>query len=98
MAAGCTTNNDCPGYAACKQRLCLNPCAEDNPCAKSALCKVVSHKPVCTCPDGYIGSPETNCLLRKYMEKVFAFIKAKPKILFHNDIQAFKFIENSSLT
>ena len=65
LAAGCDRNDDCPGYAACRQRLCINPCAEDNPCARTANCKVVNHQAVCTCPDGYIGTPEVDCKLRK---------------------------------
>jgi hypothetical protein len=65
LAAGCANNQECPDHAACENRLCINPCAYDNPCAPNANCRVVNHEPVCTCPDGYIGSPETSCELRK---------------------------------
>ena len=65
LAAGCDNNDDCPGHAACRNRLCINPCAEDNPCSQTANCKVIMHGPVCTCPDGYAGSPEIDCKLRK---------------------------------
>ena len=65
LAAGCANNQECPDHAACRNRLCINPCAYDNPCAPNANCRVVNHEPVCTCPDGYIGSPETSCELRK---------------------------------
>ena len=68
LAAGCSVNEDCPGYSACRQRLCINPCAEENPCSRNANCKVVNHKAVCSCPDGYIGTPETDCKLRKYCD------------------------------
>lgn len=61
LAAGCRSDSDCPDYAACANRLCINPCAAGNPCAPSANCKVVNHQPVCTCPDGYIGTPTTDC-------------------------------------
>ncbi len=66
VVAGCTSNSDCPDHAACYNTRCINPCAERSPCAPSAYCKVVNHQAVCTCPDGYIGTPTTNCLPRKY--------------------------------
>ena len=66
LFAGCASNNDCPDYTACENRKCINPCAEKDPCARNAYCKVIRHKPVCTCPDGYIGDPTTSCELRKY--------------------------------
>ena len=67
LAAGCANNQECPDHAACRNRLCINPCAYDNPCAPNANCRVVNHEPVCTCPDGFIGSPETSCELRKIL-------------------------------
>ena len=65
LKPGCSTNQDCPSHTVCRNRQCLNPCAYDDPCAKNAFCKVINHEPVCTCPDGYIGSPTTDCRLRK---------------------------------
>lgn len=66
LSAGCDHDSDCPGYTACRQLLCINPCAEDNPCARTSECKVVKHSALCTCPDGYVGTPEVNCKPRKY--------------------------------
>jgi hypothetical protein len=66
LAAGCSNNDDCPDYSACRNTKCINPCAEDQPCAPLATCKVYNHKVLCTCPDGYVGSPETSCRPRKY--------------------------------
>merc|ERR1712079_937945 len=63
FAIGCASNSDCPDYTACENRKCINPCAEKDPCARNAYCKVIRHKPVCTCPDGYIGDPTTSCEL-----------------------------------
>ena len=63
--SGCLTNNDCPDYTACQSRKCINPCAAPNVCAPNANCRVTRHQAVCTCPDGYIGSPELSCTLRK---------------------------------
>ena len=65
ISIGCTYNDDCPDHAACRNSACINPCAAENPCAPSAICTVVKHKPLCSCPDGYIGTPEIDCRLRK---------------------------------
>ena len=65
LEIGCASNEDCPDYAACQNTHCINPCAVRDPCAPLATCRVVNHAPVCTCPDGYIGSPEVECRPRK---------------------------------
>lgn len=65
LDVGCSTNDECPDYTACENRQCINPCAYKNPCAPTAHCRVVRHNPICTCPDGYVGSPTTSCQLRK---------------------------------
>ena len=65
ISIGCTYNDDCPDHAACRNSACINPCAAENPCAPSAICTVIKHEPLCSCPDGYIGTPEIDCRLRK---------------------------------
>ena len=65
LEIGCASNEDCPDYAACQNTHCINPCAVRDPCAPLATCRVVNHAPVCTCPDGYIGSPEVECRPRE---------------------------------
>ena len=65
VVSGCLSNNDCPDYTACQSRKCINPCAAPNVCAPNANCRVTRHQAVCTCPDGYIGSPQISCSLRK---------------------------------
>ena len=65
LDVGCSTNDECPDYTACENRQCINPCAFKNPCAPTAHCRVVRHNAICTCPDGYVGSPTTSCQPRK---------------------------------
>ena len=65
IIVGCDANDDCPEYTSCRNRKCINPCAVDKPCAPTANCRVVDHNPVCTCPNGYIGTPQTKCTLRE---------------------------------
>ena len=66
LSVGCDVDDDCPLYNACENRQCIDPCVVRDPCGRNAYCKVVNHQPVCTCPDGYIGSPTTDCRPRKY--------------------------------
>ena len=68
LSVGCLQNEECPLYNACRNRKCINPCAEENPCAPTANCKVIRHEPKCTCPDGYIGDPLTDCRPRKFSQ------------------------------
>ena len=79
IVSGCLTNNDCPDYTACQSRKCINPCAAPNVCAPNANCRVTRHQAVCTCPDGYIGSPELSCTLRKLNIHDFNIICSKEK-------------------
>lgn len=55
----CSTNADCSLDKACLRSKCVNPCS--GICAQNALCEVVNHIPVCSCPNGYTGDPFTNC-------------------------------------
>ncbi|XP_066980062.1 uncharacterized protein [Macrobrachium rosenbergii] len=57
--AECTAHDDCPGYQACFQLRCVDPC--EGACGSSANCKVENHKPICSCPKGYTGHPFESC-------------------------------------
>ena len=72
-AAGCSNDNDCPDHSACENRACINPCIVRDPCAATANCRVANHKPICTCPDGYIGSPTTDCRLREFVTRYISY-------------------------
>lgn len=40
---------------------CENPCHFHEACAKSAMCHVKMHRPICQCPKGHEGNPALNC-------------------------------------
>ena len=63
VVVGCSSNSECPEYAACLNGACRNPCAYDDPCAPNAFCKVIFHSAKCACPAGYIGDPQIECIL-----------------------------------
>ena len=63
----CVTNADCPLTQACgSQQKCIDPCP--GLCGRNAVCRMTNHNPLCTCNDGYTGSPHQGCTLipRKY--------------------------------
>ena len=97
IVSGCLSNNDCPDYTACQSRKCINPCAAPNVCAPNANCRVTRHQAVCTCPDGYVGSPETSCSLRKLKSQNIPNIYQKQfNIYYHHNWQSIYLKINSA--
>lgn len=58
---GCSSDIECAATETCRNRACVNPCTEFNPCARSAECLAQSHKAICSCPIGMVGDPFQNC-------------------------------------
>lgn len=56
----CTINAECSSNQACMREKCRDPCPGS--CGAGAVCNVINHTPVCTCPEGYTGDPFTNCV------------------------------------
>jgi hypothetical protein len=46
----CLTNPDCPNHLACIRNKCVDPCPGS--CSSTAICTVVNHSPICSCPPG----------------------------------------------
>lgn len=55
----CTSNTDCGTTKACINKKCQDPCPGS--CGINAECRVVSHTPICLCPNGYTGDPFLQC-------------------------------------
>jgi hypothetical protein len=55
----CITSNDCSSTKACVRLKCVDPCV--NICSPTAICTVQNHVPSCSCPEGMVGDPFTNC-------------------------------------
>lgn len=62
----CIINDDCTADRACFNQRCSDPCI--NACGTNAICRAVNHKPICSCPSGYVGSPLVQCLVPKEMD------------------------------
>ena len=56
---GCVTSSSCPLLQACVNQKCIDPCPGS--CGTEAICTVINHNPVCSCPNGYIGDPFIRC-------------------------------------
>ncbi|KAF7276317.1 hypothetical protein GWI33_010508, partial [Rhynchophorus ferrugineus] len=55
----CTVSSDCARDKACVNTRCVDPCP--GVCGFQAICNVINHSPVCSCPQPLIGDPFTLC-------------------------------------
>jgi len=55
----CVINAECPSNLACIQQKCKDPC--NGACGIRALCTVVNHNAICSCPTGFRGDPFVQC-------------------------------------
>lgn len=65
----CILNTQCARNQACIQNKCVNPCAI-NPCAREAVCDVINHLAICSCPFGLTGNPHIACVKVESMKKI----------------------------
>lgn len=56
----CITSSECPLSQACINQKCIDPCP--GTCGLSAICQVVNHNPICSCPVKMTGDPFTRCI------------------------------------
>ena len=59
--AGCGSDADCAGNAACIQGQCQNPCLFSQ-CGTCAECSVIGHQALCSCPREMTGNPNVGCV------------------------------------
>ena len=55
----CVLNTDCNRDRACVRNKCTDPCS--GTCAINAICNVINHIPMCTCPEGFEGNAFVQC-------------------------------------
>ena len=60
---GCNNDSECPSSQTCIQSSCKDPCIQsrNKVCGQDATCTTVRHRPVCSCPPGLLGNPNTGC-------------------------------------
>lgn len=70
----CRVDDDCSDSLACIAQQCQNPCALYDNCASNAECYVTSHRPVCSCPDGFLGNPNVFCFIGEPKKLLVFFV------------------------
>lgn len=55
----CMSDSECPSNKACISFKCSDPC--NGVCGLNAICTVVQHRPVCSCPPSRVGDPFVSC-------------------------------------
>lgn len=55
----CVLSSDCSKDRACVRNKCIDPCP--GTCGSLAICNVVNHIPMCSCPDGMTGNAFVLC-------------------------------------
>lgn len=56
----CVLNSECPRDKACIRSKCVDPCP--GTCGQDALCEVMNHIPICSCPNGMAGNAFVQCI------------------------------------
>lgn len=66
----CVTSADCALNRACVNQKCIDPCP--GTCGIGALCQIINHNPICSCPAQLTGDPFTRCIqIRTLQSKYF---------------------------
>lgn len=73
----CVSNSECSLSTACVNQKCIDPCP--GTCGLRALCQVVNHNPICTCPIKHTGDPFVRCqvIIGRSANKFFAISNNK---------------------
>lgn len=72
----CEVDPDCQTTQACIEQRCIDPCIQrPGICAPNAECRVIQHRPVCVCAEGFTGNPQVQCFQGKLCILVFTFIE-----------------------
>lgn len=58
-APECVLNSDCPRNRACIRHKCADPCPGS--CGQGAICDVINHIPMCSCPPNLQGNAFVQC-------------------------------------
>lgn len=62
----CTLTTECSGEEICQNGQCLNPCDQPQACGMNAKCSIRSRVKQCSCPPGFTGTPDVECVRSMY--------------------------------
>lgn len=55
----CVVSLECSLKEACQNQKCVDPCI--GACGVAAVCDVINHNPICSCPPSFTGDPFIKC-------------------------------------
>ncbi|KAF5291111.1 hypothetical protein FQA39_LY14353 [Lamprigera yunnana] len=58
----CQEDSECNLNEKCTQGQCLDPCDLKSSCGVNAVCKVSNHIKQCSCPEGFMGKEDVECI------------------------------------
>lgn len=66
ISAPCQSDEECSLTEKCLQGQCNNPCDQHSACGMNAECRVFSHNKQCSCPPGFTGNHDVECVRSEY--------------------------------
>ena len=66
ISASCQSDEECSLTDKCLQGQCNNPCDQHSACGMNAECRVFNHNKQCSCPPGFTGNHDIECVRSKY--------------------------------
>ena len=60
--AACVLDTECSAHEICQGGQCIEPCTQPHACGMNALCSIDTHFKQCSCPAGFTGNPEVECV------------------------------------
>lgn len=67
----CIVSLECSLKEACNNQKCVNPCI--GACGPGAVCDVINHNPICTCPPSFTGDPFLRCFYLRKRTSLFNY-------------------------
>jgi hypothetical protein len=75
ILASCQSDEECGLTEKCLQGQCNNPCDQPSACGMNAECRVFSHNKQCSCPPGFTGNQDVECVRSKYCIVYFIMLQ-----------------------
>ncbi|XP_036344722.1 fibrillin-3-like, partial [Rhagoletis pomonella] len=58
----CILDTECGSSEVCQGGQCINPCLQAQACGMNAECHIQTHYKQCSCPAGFTGNPDVECV------------------------------------
>lgn len=65
LTAACILDTECDTQEVCQGGQCINPCVLPQTCGMNAKCHIANHLRTCSCPAGFTGNADVECVRSK---------------------------------